>query len=1383
MFLTLTKHGLTICVLKQHLIWYPIVLSHRIGLLQYEFMWMSHGFLDLRIVCSHGAQLEGEIPQPPHYMKCLAPLRAANGEARAVTGGANGRISLLSFDSRSGSVREFGKPASSRAVLGLSWNGNSLLAAAFEKNRNEPALKIFDASPFLASHNHPLGQEHVRSPLGIEYGETCSSLCWINTFGGETLVYGSSGKYLRLIDIRQDSSRGARASTSTRAVYGVTVDPFLDCRIASHVDNQNRKITKISWSPTRMGLLCSITDNADSLLLHDIQSWAVIMEDGEPAVTERKLLLEPSVDSQVFTSFVWHPASENTLISTTNKGILKRNIVPERISPSWGARHSLCWPQGGVFYFGLVKDMGHNLKKNMKILSTDAALSTAWKWILTTKQLLENDKDLKVEFPSNSPPGVRTVLKILVPQESSASDTLSEQRSWHGINLLKPRRFYRSTSREKAIKIAGWSSGAGYDNSELISFLESLEKNGEYTRAAAIALFSLDLRLSLTILQRGASNCQSEDKEKATSMRMVSMALSGYTEDKSGLWHEMVPGTNTLVGDPYLQILFTFLMYSQEDYKAILDSDLQLGDKVAFACGYLSDTHLTEYIESNWNQLKEKGNLLGLILCGMRSVESVELLQRYLDITGDIQTVSWMTSKGLFIYVSCNFCGRCIGQHVKTGMPRPLAFVQKQSQLQPFKSNGWLQACSSCRKPLPRCSVCLINMGTMSGLNIHAAPPSRDKPKKISPFKNFFSWCQTCRHGGHALHILDWFKDHAECPVSGCSCKCSVLDETLLKSSGFVHQKKMTSKNWLRILLPILLISFLSKDNCCSAAETTEEATSEDITTQSWIQRMKDHNNDENQTRNKNKLTAKIEGLFDLKDEEEYGLEEDLLDSGSDHVPVYFKVQTLLPTIVSSLNSPISSLTSSSSSSSFDKVHSKGVKTGYFPPKQRVMPRVSHMEAECSDDIMKLRVQFNSSFTGLIYSAGYAYDTNCIYVNGTGDSIYEFYIQLNRCGTLGGSDHKKKRDTTYKKTQSPLKMSLTCEYGYDFWKTVTFPFLDVEVNTADPVHFSLNPPECHMEIRQGYGTSGHRITGPVHVGDPLTLLIYMRSEYDGFDILVNDCYAHNGANKKIQLIDHHGCPVDEKLISRFQGNWGMNNAMYETVIYAHMKTFRFTGTPALYIECDIRMCHGKCPTQSCNWKNLNGNHLRRKRALEEEIDQESIILSEESTNNNSSLSERFNLFQAIHVLQSRDENEKINETESELGDSDQSTRAKDSTCLSSNLFTVVVGILTFVSVTFGVAVSILYIRLKKSINFREEHPAHHMQLPNSRLFDEMSRISSSVGQSKPHRDCPCIGRLVQFLVYKSSDRKIIDGNMTVFSMSAVKHEKYSKGHSIVFLEL
>lgn len=54
------------------------------------------------------------------------------------------------------------------------------------------------------------------------------------------------------------------------------------------------------------------------------------------------------------------------------------------------------------------------------------------------------------------------------------------------------------------------------------------------------------------------------------------------------------------------------------------------------------------------------------------------------------------------------------------------------------------------------------------------------------------------------------------------------------------------------------------------------------------------------------------------------------------------------------------------------------------------------------------------------------------------------------------------------------------------------------VATGNPVVFTLSPPECYMEIRYGYGTSGNRVGGPVRVGDPLTLIIYMRSKYGEF---------------------------------------------------------------------------------------------------------------------------------------------------------------------------------------------------------------------------------------------------------------------------------------------
>jgi hypothetical protein len=326
--------------------------------------------------------------------------------------------------------------------------------------------------------------------------------------------------------------------------------------------------------------------------------------------------------------------------------------------------------------------------------------------------------------------------------------------------------------------------------------------------------------------------------------------------------------------------------------------------------------------------------------------------------------------------------------------------------------------------------------------------------------------------------------------------------------------------------------------------------------------------------------------------------------------------------------------------------------------------RVQHIEAECNDDFMKIRIGFNGSFHGLLYSAGYAYDPDCMYINGSGRDYYEFYIQLNRCGTLGKNslnEDSRKNPTknfmwnTVTVQYNPLieeefdeHFKVTCEYGYDFWKTVTFPFLDVEVATGNPVVFTLSPPECYMEIRNGYGTSGTRVAGPVRVGDPLTLIIYMRSKYDGFDIVVNDCYAHNGANKRIQLIDEYGCPVDDKLISRFRGSWS-DSGIFETQVYAYMKTFRFTGSPALYIECDVRMCHGRCPSQPCHWRNLKGVSKR-------------AVTSEPPSN--VTLSDNISLFQSLRVIQEEDEPSIKEESLSRVKDSSE-------TCMKTSVLSAI----------------------------------------------------------------------------------------------------------------
>ncbi|BFF98210.1 uncharacterized protein DMAD_06438 [Drosophila madeirensis] len=392
--------------------------------------------------------------------------------------------------------------------------------------------------------------------------------------------------------------------------------------------------------------------------------------------------------------------------------------------------------------------------------------------------------------------------------------------------------------------------------------------------------------------------------------------------------------------------------------------------------------------------------------------------------------------------------------------------------------------------------------------------------------------------------------------------------------------------------------------------------------------------------------------------------------------------------------------------------------------------RVQHIEAECQDDYMKIRIGFNGSFSGLLYSAGYAYDPDCMYINGSGRDYYEFYIQLNRCGTLGKNslqEESRKNPTnfmwnTVTVQYNPLieeeydeHFKVTCEYGYDFWKTVTFPFLDVEVATGNPVVFTLSPPECYMEIQNGYGIGGPRVTGPVRVGDPLTLIIYMRSKYDGFDIVVNDCYAHNGANKRIQLIDQHGCPVDDKLISRFRGSWS-DAGVYETQVYAYMKTFRFTGSPALYIECDVRMCHGRCPSQPCHWRNLKAVTKRDTSNMTAtnlslpplSTDGEGLAaLTTESPSTQNSLSENVNLFQSLRVLQ-----EGENDGDDVYAHRQTKPPGPHQTCLKTSTFSALTAagsaLLCVLTVTLFIACSRL--KRRKESTLYDSYIAHKGQI-------------------------------------------------------------------------
>ncbi|KAK7083685.1 hypothetical protein SK128_028073 [Halocaridina rubra] len=448
------------------------------------------------------------------------------------------------------------------------------------------------------------------------------------------------------------------------------------------------------------------------------------------------------------------------------------------------------------------------------------SLKNLWTWLDAAKGLVAAN----FKLPGGMPYRYQGVLSLILTGNMNSEVS---HRPWLGLEGNKPAyaKVFRSEERSRGFELCSW----GFENESVLkSFLSQLEGTGNYTRAVAIAVFNQRIKQAIQILQRGAI-----EKQDPT-MNATAMALSGYTEDRKGLWRETCTVLRSQLRDPYLRAMFAFLTDDADSYDPVLgETEIAIQDRVAFACTYLSDIRLKEYLERLNARLTEEGNLDGILLTGLSS-EGIDLLQRYVDLTGDVQTVALVTIHTLqhlvpkdtrlahwvqsyrslldslrlwneraqldvimnnskyaerppqHIYISCNFCMKSISAYIQApGRTRnPYARFGTGSA-----SKAKMQACPNCRKPLPRCSLCLVHMGTTSGWGGTAFTRNTAEDgtgtvkstndasrKKLSNVMSWFTWCQTCRHGGHAFHLMEWFKEHTECPVTQCTCKCMSID-------------------------------------------------------------------------------------------------------------------------------------------------------------------------------------------------------------------------------------------------------------------------------------------------------------------------------------------------------------------------------------------------------------------------------------------------------------------------------------------------------------------------------------------------------------------------------------------------------------------------------
>ena len=239
------------------------------------------------------------------------------------------------------------KLSRSSNVVSFSKTHPHLLAAGLDKVRNDPCLLVWDVTRSIDSYcNTPTGSQtptaafsnsirgHVQqdsrstitsqwridnkdnyendrpkysdlAPISTpgsgsreqgpvrQYGssEAISSCAWSEHNNALLLIAGMGNKYLRVYDIRADASSNP-LQFATKAVHGITIDPFCPYRLASYTEegiiklwdirknndailtlnpeNKNN-LSKIVFSPTQPGFLASLTKDAAHIDLWDIQ--------------------------------------------------------------------------------------------------------------------------------------------------------------------------------------------------------------------------------------------------------------------------------------------------------------------------------------------------------------------------------------------------------------------------------------------------------------------------------------------------------------------------------------------------------------------------------------------------------------------------------------------------------------------------------------------------------------------------------------------------------------------------------------------------------------------------------------------------------------------------------------------------------------------------------------------------------------------------------------------------------------------------------------------------------------------------------------------------------------------------------------------------------
>ncbi|CAL7943770.1 unnamed protein product [Xylocopa violacea] len=268
-------------------------------------------------------------------------------------------------------------------------------------------------------------------------------------------------------------------------------------------------------------------------------------------------------------------------------------------------------------------------------------------------------------------------------------------------------------------------------------------------------------------------------------------------------------------------------------------------------------------------------------------------------------------------------------------------------------------------------------------------------------------------------------------------------------------------------------------------------------------------------------------------------------------------------------------------------------------------PQIKHLQVQCEKTHMRVKIDFDRPFYGMIFSKGFYSDPHCVHLKpGTGHLSASFEIFLNSCGMSSSANHNVAAYGAPTPSGSYVENTIIVQYDpyvqevwdqarklrctwYDFYeKAVTFRPFQVDMLHAVTANFLGDNLQCWMQIQVGKGPWASEVSGIVKIGQTMTMVLAIKDDENKFDMLVRNCVAHDGKRAPIQLVDQYGCVVRPKIMSRFQKikNFGPSASV---VSFAYFQAFKFPDSMNVHFQCVIQVCRYNCPEPKCGHPGLD----------------------------------------------------------------------------------------------------------------------------------------------------------------------------------------------------